>query len=146
MDKLIPDPPSTPEAEAEDLRVETLLKDREAIKRALDYYLDPPSQYTEKPRRPSTMYMIAPNMDTESLLAQACESLASASVMTSDFAANLIGPQRNTVLAIQQIIMLAEASDSQAWARRLSVSMFGATKNMVLGRRGFSVYCDGGSR
>ena len=114
MDKLIPDPPTTPESEAEDLRVETLLKDREAIKRALDYYLDPPSQYTEKPRRPSTMYMIAPNMDTESLLAQACESLASASVMTSDFAANLIGPQRNTVLAIQQIIMLAELAVNRA--------------------------------
>jgi len=116
MDKLIPDPPITPEteSEAEDLRAETLLKDREAIKRALDYYLDPPSPYTEKPRRPSTMYMIAPNMDTESLLAQACESLASASVMTSDFAANLIGPQRNTVLAIQQIIMLAELAVNRA--------------------------------
>ena len=114
MDKLIPDPPITPETEAEDIRAETLLKDREAIKRALDYYLDPPSPYTEKPRRPSTMYMIAPNMDTESLLAQACESLASASVMTSDFAANLIGSQRNTVLAIQQIIMLAELAVNRA--------------------------------
>ena len=75
---------------------------------------DPPNQYTEKPRRPSTMYMIAPNMDTESLLAQACESLASASVMTSEFAAHLIGPQRNTVLAIQQIIMLAELAVNRA--------------------------------
>jgi hypothetical protein len=37
------------------------------------------------------MYMIAPNMDTESLLAQACESLASASVLASDFATHLIG-------------------------------------------------------
>jgi hypothetical protein len=60
------------------------------------------------------MYMIAPNMDTESLLAQACESLASASVMTSDFATNLTGPQRNTVLAIQQIIMLAELAVNRA--------------------------------
>jgi hypothetical protein len=41
MDKSVPDPPINPETEAEDLRVETLLKDREAIKRALDYYLDP---------------------------------------------------------------------------------------------------------
>ena len=115
MDKLIPDPPfnaTTPTAE--DTQSEALLRDREAIKRALDYYLDPPSQYTEKPRRPSTMFLVAPNMDTESLLAQACESLASASVMTSDFAANLIGPQRNTVLAIQQIIMLAELAVNRA--------------------------------
>ena len=115
MDKLIPDPPfntTTPNAEA--LRTEELLKDREAIKRALDYYLDPPAPYAPTPRRPSTMYMIAPNMDTESLLAQACESLASASVLASDFATHLIGPQRNTVLAIQQIIMLAELAVNRA--------------------------------
>ncbi|SDP47977.1 hypothetical protein SAMN04489798_5919 [Pseudomonas arsenicoxydans] len=99
---------------AEDTQSEVLLRDRKAIKRALDYYLDPPDQYLEKPRRPSTMFMIAPSMDSESLLAQACESLASASVMASDFATNLIGPQRNTVLAIQQIIMLAELAANRA--------------------------------
>jgi hypothetical protein len=101
--------PNTDATEAE-----ALIKDREAINRALDYYLDPPDQYTAKPRRPSTMFLVAPNMDTESLLAQACESLASASVMASDFATNLIGPQRNTVLAIQQIIMLAELAVNRA--------------------------------
>ena len=115
MDKLIPDPPfntNTPNAEAS--RTEELLKDREAIKRALDYYLDPPAPYVPTPRRPSTMYMIAPNMDTESLLAQACESLASASVLASDFANNLIGPQRHTAMAIQQVIMLAELAVNRA--------------------------------
>ncbi|OYQ20015.1 hypothetical protein B7L09_12825 [Pseudomonas mandelii] len=103
---------TNPNADA--LRDEELLKDSEAIRRALDYYLDSPDQYAPKLRRPSTMFMIAPDMDTESLLAQACESLASASVMASDFAANLIGPQRNTVLAIQQIIMLAELAVNRA--------------------------------
>lgn len=115
MSKIVPDPPfntTTPTAEATE--AETLLKDHEAIKRALDYYLDPPDQYAPKPRRPSTMFMVVPDMDSESLLAQACESLASASVMASDFAANLIGPQRNTVLAIQQIIMLAELAVNRA--------------------------------
>jgi hypothetical protein len=115
MNKLIPDPPfntTTPTAEATE--AEALLRDHEAIKRALDYYLDPPDQYREKPRRPSTMFMIAPDMDSESLLAQACESLASASVMASDFVANLIGPQRHTVLAIQQVIMLAELAVNRA--------------------------------
>ena len=112
MDKLIPDPPfntTTPNAEAS--RTEELLKDREAIKRALDYYLDPPAPpapYTEKKRRPSTLFMVVPGADTESLLAHACESLASASVLASDFANNLTGPQRHTALAIQQVIMLAE--------------------------------------
>jgi hypothetical protein len=115
MDKLIPDPPfntTTPNAEAS--RTEELLKDREAIKRALDYYLDPPPQYTEKPRRPSTMFMVAPGADTESLLAYAYESLASASVLVSDFANALIGPQRHTAMAIQQIIMVAELAVNRA--------------------------------
>ncbi|MBV4463392.1 hypothetical protein KVG95_08590 [Pseudomonas sp. SWRI79] len=113
--KLVPDPPfntTTPNAEAS--RTEELLKDREAIKRALDYYLDPPAQYTEKPRRPSTMFIVAPNMDTESLLAHAYESLATASVLASDFANDLIGPQRHTALAIQQVIMLAELAVNRA--------------------------------
>ena len=115
MDKLIPDPPfntTTPNAEAS--RNEELLKDREAIKRALDYYLDPPPPYTEKPRRPSTMFIVAPNMDTESLLAHACESLATASVLASDFANDLTGPQRYTALATQQSIMLAELAVNRA--------------------------------
>ena len=115
MDKLIPDPPIDTTTPSEEVTpTEALIKDREAIKRALDYYLAPPDPYLEKPRRPSTMFMIAPNMDTECLLAQACESLASASVMASDFAANLIGPQRHTMLAIQQIIMLAELAVNRA--------------------------------
>jgi hypothetical protein len=111
--KIVPDPPiTTPEADKS--RDDDLLKDREAIKRALDYYLDPPAQYTEKPRRPSTMFIVAPNVDTESLLAHACESLATASVLTSDFANDLIGPQRHTALAIQQVIMLAELAVNRA--------------------------------
>jgi len=60
------------------------------------------------------MFMIAPGIDSESLLAHACESLASASVLASDFANDLSGPQRNTALAIQQIIMLAELAVNRA--------------------------------
>ena len=115
MDKLIPDPPfntTTPNAEA--LLAEELLKDQEAAQRALDYYLKPPDPFADNPRRPSTMFMIAPDIDTESLLAHACESLASASVMVSDFAADLMGPQRNTAMAVQQIIMLAELAVNRA--------------------------------
>jgi hypothetical protein len=109
MDKLIPDPPiNTTTPRDETTQAESLIKDHEAMKRALDYYLDPPERYIEKPRRPSTMFVVDPDVDSESLLAHACESLASASVMSSDFATSLEGPQRHTVLAIQQVIMLAE--------------------------------------
>ena len=74
---------------------------------------DPPCN-TTKPYSPRTMFMIVPDMDTESLLAHACESLASATVMASDFATCLAGPQRNTALAISQIVMLAELAVNRA--------------------------------
>ncbi|MDR9865825.1 MULTISPECIES: DUF6124 family protein [Pseudomonas] len=113
MDKLIPDPPlETPLEQA--LRAEDLARNREAIKRALDFYLCP---QPKKPRQPSTMFMVCPNVDTESLLAHACESLASASAAASNFANELGGAQRNTVLGIQQIVMLAELAVSRALDR-----------------------------
>ncbi|WP_166218296.1 DUF6124 family protein [Pseudomonas atagonensis] len=115
MDKLIPDPPlepTTPLAEA--IRAEDLAKNREAIKRALDFYLSPEPA---KPRQPSTMFLVHPGVDTESLLAHACESLASASVMASHFANELSGFQRSTALAIQQIVMLAELAVNRALDR-----------------------------
>ena len=74
---------------------------------------DPPFE-TARPYRPNTLFMVVPDMDTESLLAHACESLASANVMANDFATYLNGPQRNTALAIAQIIMLAELTVNRA--------------------------------
>ncbi|VVQ24887.1 hypothetical protein PS934_05799 [Pseudomonas fluorescens] len=80
----------------------------------MDKLIPDPPLNTAKPYTPNTMFMIVPNMDTESLLAHACESLASANVMASDFATFLAGPQRNTALAIAQIIMLAELAVNRA--------------------------------
>ncbi|BCX65999.1 MULTISPECIES: DUF6124 family protein [Pseudomonas] len=65
-------------------------------------------------RKPSTMFVIAPDIDTETLLAHACESLASASVMASDFATFLEGSQRSTLLGIAQVIMLGELAVNRA--------------------------------
>ena len=79
----------------------------DAAERALDHYLKPSAAAVRFPR-PSSMFQAAPDMDNESLLVHACESLASASIMTSDIAAYVDSPQRQTILAIQQIIMLAE--------------------------------------
>ncbi|WP_414922412.1 DUF6124 family protein [Pseudomonas sp. IT-P294] len=66
------------------------------------------------PRKPSTMFMVAPDIDTESLLGNACESLACASVMLSDFADLLEGPHRNKVLGIAQVVMLGELAVNRA--------------------------------
>ncbi|MSU93388.1 hypothetical protein EB795_05465 [Pseudomonas mandelii] len=87
----------------------------EAADRALDHYLNPAALKEAKtPRKPSTMFMVAPDMDTESLLANACESMASASVMLSDFADLLDGPHRNKLLGIQQVVMLGELAVNRA--------------------------------
>ena len=79
----------------------------DAAERALDHYLKP-SAAAVRFHKPSSMFQVVPDMDNESLLVHACESLASASIMTSDITAYVESPQRQTILAIQQIIMLAE--------------------------------------
>ncbi|MFJ7793159.1 DUF6124 family protein [Pseudomonas sp. NPDC096950] len=66
------------------------------------------------PHTPSTMFVVPPGLKTETLLAHACESLASASVMASNFAAFLEGSNRHMLLGIQQSIMLGELVLNQA--------------------------------
>ncbi|MCK1794138.1 DUF6124 family protein [Pseudomonas violetae] len=78
----------------------------EAADRALNHYLNPPSE--EKPASPTALFVVAPDVDCSKLLAMARDSLASASLLVSDFVGYLEGSQRHTAMAIQQIIMLAE--------------------------------------
>ncbi|MVW86210.1 hypothetical protein EI969_09680 [Pseudomonas sp. PB101] len=85
-----------------------------ATHRPSGLHLKPAILKSTTPHNPSTMFIIAPNIDTESLLAHACESLASASVMASDFATFLDGPQRSMLLGIQQVIMLADLAVNRA--------------------------------
>jgi hypothetical protein len=66
------------------------------------------------PHKPSTLFTINPDIDIETLLAHACESLASASVMASDLAGFLQGTHRNTLLGIAQVIMLGELAVNRA--------------------------------
>lgn len=86
----------------------------DAAERALDYYLAPASLIMATPYTPSTMFMVNPQADAESLLANACESLASATVMLGDFAGVLEGPHRNTLLGIAQVVMLGELAVNRA--------------------------------
>ncbi|MGE8066998.1 DUF6124 family protein [Pseudomonas sp. NPDC089569] len=73
---------------------------------------DPPSE--TKPYQLPTLFTVLPGIGTETLLANASESLASANVLLNDFATFLDGPQRNTALAIAQIVMLAELAVNRA--------------------------------
>jgi hypothetical protein len=61
-------------------------------------------------RRPNPIFTIAPNVNNETLLVHACETLASASVMASELAFILNGPKCNLALGVQQMIALAELS------------------------------------
>ena len=69
------------------------------------------------PRKPSRTFMIAPGLDTETLLAHACESLASANVMALDLADRTQGASRNVLLGIAQVIMLGELAVNRALDR-----------------------------
>jgi hypothetical protein len=105
MFKITPNPPDADDVspyESTDSK-----KFNEAADRALDYYLKP-TTLNEVPRKPSTLYFVDPDTDDETLLVNACESLASASVMLSNFAGLIEGSHRHTVLGIQQLVMLGE--------------------------------------
>ena len=84
-----------------------------AAERALDHYLVP-EKIMATPYSPSTLFMVNPQSDTETLLVNACESLASATVMLGDFAGMLEGPNRNTLLGIAQVVMLGELAVNKA--------------------------------
>ncbi|MBB3243668.1 hypothetical protein FHW68_005245 [Pseudomonas sp. Tn43] len=106
MIKETPNPPETDDVSPYESLDSKKLHD--AANRALDHYLNPAALKSPVARKPSTMYMVAPDMKDEDLLAHTCESLAQASVMATDFAGYLEGPHRHTAMAIQQIVMLAE--------------------------------------
>ncbi|WP_223486510.1 DUF6124 family protein [Pseudomonas sp. A-RE-19] len=113
---MIKDSPNPPEAETETDPVSpyAFLNSRklhDAAIRALDHYLAPAAEKKGKAdRRPSTIFVIGPNVDSETLLGHACETLATANVMASELAFDLTGPTYNLVLGIQQMISLAELS------------------------------------
>ena len=118
MKKPTPNPPETdaiPDANSTSpyASVDTR-KLHEAADRALDFYLKPSAAIMSAPYIPNQMFLVNPKADTESLLANASESLASATVMLGDFAALLGGSHRKTLLGIAQVVMLGELAVNRA--------------------------------
>jgi hypothetical protein len=118
MKKPTPNPPETdaiPDANSTSpyASVETR-KLHEAADRALDFYLKPSAAIMSAPYIPNQMFLVNPKADTESLLANASESLSSATVMLGDFAALLGGTHRKTLLGIAQVVMLGELAVNKA--------------------------------
>jgi hypothetical protein len=56
----------------------------------------------------SHVFTILPNIDTETLLSHACETLASLNVLTTDLACKLEGSHRSLALSIQQLAVVGE--------------------------------------
>ncbi|WP_277761010.1 DUF6124 family protein [Pseudomonas sp. A34-9] len=112
MYKVTPNPPETdPASPYESPNSKTF---HEAAERALDHYLSPTAQIMGSTREPEPMYLANPAYDTESLLANASETLGSASTMLNNFATLLDTSHRKTALGIAQVVMLAELAVNQA--------------------------------
>ncbi|MBP5967612.1 MULTISPECIES: DUF6124 family protein [Pseudomonas] len=112
MFKPTPNPPETDPASPYESPNSKKL--HEAAERALDHYLLPASQIMASANEPERMYFANPKYDSESLLANASETLSSASEMLNNFAATLDPSHRKTALGIAQVVMLGELAVNQA--------------------------------
>ncbi|VVP20308.1 DUF6124 family protein [Pseudomonas fluorescens] len=112
MFKPTPNPPETDPASPYESPSSKKL--HEAAERALDHYLLPASQIMASANEPERMYFANPKYDSESLLANASETLSSASEMLNNFAATLDPSHRKTALGIAQVVMLGELAVNQA--------------------------------
>ncbi|MEB2654862.1 hypothetical protein SOP89_26185 [Pseudomonas siliginis] len=105
MIKPTPNPPQTdPTSPYESLDSKKL---HEAADRALDHYLCPPGS-TPPPFSPRSMYAVTADTKNEDLLANACETLASAKTIAQEFGGLVKPSQRRTLMGIAQLIMLGE--------------------------------------
>ncbi|MHB2141365.1 DUF6124 family protein [Pseudomonas monsensis] len=112
MTKSTPHPPVTDPASPYESADSKKLSD--AAERALDHYLNPAALIMASTHKPDPMYLANPKYNTESLLANASETLGSASEMLNNFAATLDTSHRKTALGIAQVVMLGELAVNQA--------------------------------
>ena len=102
MFKATPNPPQ-PSSKS---RVETLQAKKldEAAERALDYYLNPkPTDEASGKPQTAQLFMVSPDIDTETLLANASEDLLSISAIAADLADDVDGSRRSVILAISRM-------------------------------------------
>lgn len=102
MKKITPNPPES--APHSDVDAPDLSQLSETTERIISARLRNPNH----PDPISHIFTILPDVDTPTLLAHACETLASLNVMTTELACELEGSRRNVALAIQQLAVLGE--------------------------------------
>lgn len=86
---------------------------QEAADRALDHYLKPDDSESD-PESSTQLFIVADSVDTEVLLANLSETLASANAMVSDLAFDLEGSRRHIALGVQQMIELGQLLANRA--------------------------------
>ncbi|MEO4012857.1 DUF6124 family protein [Pseudomonas rossensis] len=74
----------------------------EAAERALDHHFAPPPDEKQK-RRKGYLFIVAPDLHTETLLANASEDLLSISAIAADLADGVEGSRRSVALALSRM-------------------------------------------
>ncbi|WP_413794229.1 MULTISPECIES: DUF6124 family protein [unclassified Pseudomonas] len=110
MPKNTPNPPDDHISRSQSANAKKL---DDAATRALDYYLKPKAD-NDTSDAPDILFIIAPNIDAECLLANLSETLASANAMVSDLAFDLEGSRRHIALGVQQMIELGQLLANRA--------------------------------
>lgn len=106
MFKATPNPPNT---EPTSPRPKTKSQKHDKVTdRVLDHYLNPKPDKPEAGPAPDQLFTVNKDIDTESLLANLSESLASANAMINVLAFDLEGSQRHVAFGVQQVIELSE--------------------------------------
>jgi hypothetical protein len=102
MFKPTPNPPqNSVKSHAETLEAK---KFDETAERVLDYYLNPkPTDEGSGKTQTDQLFMVAPDIDTETLLANASEDLLSISAIAADLADDVDGTRRSVILAISRM-------------------------------------------
>ncbi|WP_434605641.1 DUF6124 family protein [Pseudomonas sp. R1-7] len=112
MAKVTPNPPDANEhvSRAQSARNKKI---DDAATRALDFYLKPKPE-GETSDKSDSIFRIDPSVDSECLLANLSENLASANAMISDLAFDLDGSRRRVALGILQVIEVSELLANRA--------------------------------
>ncbi|WP_332846425.1 DUF6124 family protein [Pseudomonas lactucae] len=101
MYKVTPNPPHASNAALSDVKLHA------AAQRAIPHYFPLSDDNAPVEQACSNVFVVNPNIDTETLLANAAENLASANQMAATLAFDLDDPLRALALGIQQLIDLS---------------------------------------
>ena len=106
MIKETPNPPETDDVSPYESLDSNKLND--AAERALDFHFPSIADIKATPRTPSTLFSVAPEATTETLVVFLVETLASVDLMVHQLVDHLEGGSRYALLGISNSIMVAE--------------------------------------